>query len=114
MHPTLNVNKDNMMFEYIKSFEFTSTLALLVYWIPLFICAGVYFFRTISLYKTDLKKSDEMYYNPTLTIGLIVWFIVLTLTPCVNLLALVFDCAGSVFIWLGKVLDIPLVPKRKR
>lgn len=100
------------MFDYIKSFEFTSTMALMVYWIPLVICALVYFFRTILIYKSDLKKCKEKYYEPKLTIGLIVWFFVLTVTPCVNLLALVFDCASSVFKWLGRVLDVPLVPKR--
>jgi hypothetical protein len=102
------------MIEYIKSFEFTSTLALMVYWIPLAICAIVYFFRVIRLYKIDLeKRHHSTFYIPTLTVGLIVQFIVCTITPCVNLLALVFDCASSVFIWFGKVLDIPLVPKQK-
>lgn len=102
------------MMEYVKSFEFTSMLALYVYWVPLVICAIVYFFRTIHLYKKDLVKREESkFYSPSLTIGTIVWFVLLTITPCVNLFALVFDCASSVFTWLGKVLDIPLVPKQK-
>lgn len=102
------------MIEYVKSFEFTSMLALFVYWVPLFICAVVYFFRTIKLYKADLKNREKLnFYTPTLTVGLIVWFITCTITPCINLFALVFDCASSVFIWIGKVLDIPLVPDKK-
>lgn len=102
------------MIEYVKSFEFTSMLALYVYWVPLFICAVVYFFRTIKLYKSDLtKRQESRFYIPTLTVGLIVWFILLTITPCANLFALVFDCASSVFTWFRKVLDIPLVPKQK-
>jgi len=100
------------MLEYIKSFEFTSTVALMVYWIPLVICAIVYLFRMIGIYKSDLKKCQDKFYTPELTVGLIVWFVILTITPCVNLLALVFDCASSVFKWLGKFLNVPLVPKR--
>ncbi len=102
------------MLEYVKSFEFTSTIALFVYWMPLLICAIVYLFRTIRMYKEDLSKREEAkYYSPTLTVGLIVWMIILAITPCINLFALVFDCASSVFTWLGKVLDIPLVPKKQ-
>lgn len=66
------------------------------------------------MYKEDLsKREDEKYYSPTLTVGLIVWMIIMTITPCINLFALVFDCASSVFSWIGKVLDIPLVPKKQ-
>ena len=100
------------MIEYITSFEFTSMLALIIYWIPLLICATVYLTRTLLLYKADLKKCQDKFYTPTLTVGLIVWRVILTVTPCVNLLATVFDCSSSVFRWLGKFLDIPLVPKR--
>lgn len=101
------------MIDFVKSFEFASAIALFVYWLPLAICAGVYFFRCVALYKSDLAKSKEKYYTPELTVGLIVWFALCSICPAGNLLALTFDCAGSVFRWLGKVLDIPLVPKQK-
>ncbi len=100
------------MIEYVKSFEFNSLLALFVYWIPTAICVAVYLFRSIGLYKRDLKKCDEKYYSPQLTIGLIIGYTILAITPCVNLFAMVFDCLGSVFKWLGRFMDIPLVPKR--
>jgi hypothetical protein len=98
--------------DYLRSFEFTSMLALYVYWVPLTVCLVVYFFRTIARYKLDLKRCEEKHYSPELTIGRIVWYVVLTITPSVNLFALVFDCASSVFKWLGRVFDVPLVPKR--
>lgn len=101
------------MFEYIKSYEFMSMLALFTYWMPAAICLAVYFFRFISLYKKDLKNCENEYYNPSLTIGLIVWLLICAITPAVNLLALVFDCASSVFKWLGTVLNIPLVKKKR-
>jgi hypothetical protein len=100
------------MIDYVTSFEFMSMLALFVYWIPLAICVPVYLFRIIGLYKSDLDKSSNDHYRPELTVGLIVWWVICAITPAVNLFALVFDCASSVFEWLGKFLDIPLVAKR--
>lgn len=100
------------MIDYVKSYEFMSTLALFTYWIPAAICLGVYFFRTIGLYKSDLAQCEEKYYRPELTVGLIIWMLVCALTPAVNLLALVFDCAASVFKWVGKTFDMPLVRHR--
>lgn len=101
------------MLDYVKSFEFTSTLAILVYWVPAAICFVVYFFRCIGLYKKDMGSCGERYYTPELTIGTILWFVLASVTPCANLFALVFDCLASVFKWLGAFFDIPLVPKRR-
>jgi len=101
------------MIDYFKSYEFISMLALFTYWIPASVCLSVYFFRSIKLYKSDLKKCNDEHYRPDLTIGLLVWMLICSVIPAVNLLALVFDCAGSVFKWLGQVLDIPLVRKQR-
>lgn len=103
------------MLDYIKSFEFTSAIALFVYWIPMTICLGVYFVTAINLYRKDVAARDEgKYYSPKLTIGWIVWHLLAAITPAANLIALVFDCMGDVFRWFGNFLDIPLVPKRDR
>ena len=101
------------MFEYLTSFEFLSALALFIYWIPAAICLSVYFLRCVSLYQKDLSKCEEKHYSPELTVGLIVWLLICAITPAVNLFALVFDCASSVFKWLGGLLNIPLVSKRE-
>ena len=97
--------------QYALSYEFISMLALFTYWIPLLVCATVYSLRFVGMYKRDLKGCKEKYYTPSLTIGVIVWYLVVTLAPAVNMLAMVFDCGSSVFEWLGKTLNIPLVRK---
>ena len=97
----------------LTSFEFSSMFALFVYWIPLSICLTVYFFLAIYAYKYDLEKCTEKFCCPTLTIGIIVAGILVSITPCVNLLALVFACLGSVLRFIGKQLNIPLVRAKK-
>jgi hypothetical protein len=101
------------MIDYVTSFQFMSMLALFVYWIPLAVCMPVYLFRAIGMYKSDLGKPGDDHYKPGLTVGLIVWWAICSVTPAINLFALVFDCASSVFEWLGKFLDIPLVPSKR-
>ncbi len=102
------------MLDYVKSFEFTSTIALLVYWTPLAICLGVYFVKIVRMYREDVEKRDSgKFYTPRLTVGAILWMLLLTVTPAVNLFALVFDCMADVFKWLGAFLEIPLVRERK-
>jgi len=100
------------MIDYVKSYEFISMLALFTYWMPALICAVVYLFRIVVMYKMDLDKCEENHYTPKLTVGLIVWFIICSITPAINLFALVFDCASSVLKSLGRFLDIPLVKKK--
>lgn len=101
------------MIDYLTSFEFMSFLAIFVYWVPALVCLTVYLFRSLRLYRLDLEKCTEKFYSPSLTIGLIVWMVICAVTPGINLFTLVFDCASSVFKWLGSVLNIPLVPKRR-
>ena len=101
------------MIDWIKSYQFNNLIALYTYWMPLAVCYIVYVFRFISRYKTDLKKSLESYYAPELTVGYILWHIIVATLPGVNIFALVFDCSASVFRWLARVLDIPLVKKRE-
>lgn len=103
------------MIDYIKSFEFTSAIALFVYWIPAAICIGVYFFKMIGMYRADIKARDEgKYYSPDLTIGWVFWHVLASITPAANLIALVFDCMADVFKLLGAFMDIPLVPKKAK
>lgn len=104
------------MIENIKtfatSFQFTSFLALAVYWIPLAICLVVYFFRAVGAYKIDLERCTKKHYTPTLTIGWIVARIIGSTLPVVNLFCLTFDCLASMFKWLENFLDIPFVRKQ--
>jgi len=97
---------------FFTSFQFVSTLALVVYWIPLAICISVYFFRWVSMYRLDLEASKKDSYSPRLTVGTLIWDLILSVTPCVNLFAMVFDCLGSVLRMIGDVFDMPLVRPR--
>ena len=101
------------MIEWIKNYQFNGTLALFTYWVPLAVCLLVYAFRFVECYREDVKKCAEKYYTPKVTIGAILGHILLAVVPAVNLFAMVFDCTASVFRWLGRVLDVPLVRKRK-
>jgi len=100
------------MIEYAKSYEFMSMLALFTYWIPALICTTVYLFRFVGMYRIDLAKCEEEYYRPSLTVGVIIWLVICAITPAINLIALVFDCAGSTFKWLGRTFETPLVRAR--
>jgi len=94
------------------SYEFLSMLALFTFWVPLTICLTVYLFRFVAMYKKDLQMCSEMHYRPSLTLGKIVWYLSISIIPGINLFTLVFDCASSLFKWLGRVLDFPLVRAR--
>ncbi len=98
--------------DYAMSYEFVSMLALFTFWVPMTVCLSVYLFRLISMYKRDLKECENERYTPTLTVGVIIWYSILSVTPCVNLFAMVFDCASSVFKWLGEVFNQPLVRRQ--
>ena len=102
------------------NFEFNSMLALFIYWVPLSVCAGVYFLRGVNLYRQEIINRDiadkEKFkiYRPTLTVGLIIWYFLVTICPVGNLCAMIFDCASSVFSWINRAFNIPLVPARKK
>ncbi|MGK4386301.1 hypothetical protein [Ectopseudomonas oleovorans] len=53
---------------------------------------------------------------PSITVGSLLGYAVLTVCPALNLLAALFDVAPTVFRglirWCGQILDAPLVPKR--
>ena len=97
---------------FALGFEFTSFLALFVYWIPLLVCLTVYLFRAIGKYKQDLKNCTEKYYTPTLTIGWVVGRLLGSIIPVVNLSCMTFDCLASLFKWIDQFLDIPFVRKQ--
>lgn len=103
-----------------------SWMALLTYWAPLAMCAYGYAARSIFDYRDELRLRDlhekgqckYSVYSPTLTIGVLLGRALVALCPVANLFAAIFDVAPKVFsdlfAWLGKVFDIPLVPKRDK
>lgn len=103
----------------------TNWLGVLLYWLPLALCAYGYTIRTWVRYQKDYReradsesvKAGYRTYIPSLTVGSILGYILMTITPVANLFAAIFDVAPKVFSslinFLEKVFSQPLVPKRK-
>ena len=106
----------------------TQTMGPLLYWVPLSFCAYGYTIRTWVNYQKDVATRDAeimqlakppvhtVFYRPTDTVGTLIGRALITIIPVANLWAAVFDIApkvfGSLFKWIGRVFDQPLVPKR--
>jgi hypothetical protein len=109
--------------QFFANFSFTSTMGVLLYWLPLAFCTIGYFMRTLSNYRRDLIKRDEEhkkdngYYRPTDTVGTLIGRGLLSTIPVCNLFAAIFDVSpiifGQFFRLLGRIFDQPLVPKFK-
>ena len=97
---------------WINAYQFNDLLALYTYWVPLAVCIIVYVCRCAREYRQDVKDCATLYYTPKLTVGIIIWRVILAVLPGINIFALVFDCAGAVFHWIGRVFDMPLVRKQ--
>jgi hypothetical protein len=110
---------DNIM---SKLPEWNSWIALLLYWLPLSLCAWGYTVRTVVKIRKDRERragnDTHRYYIPDITVGTLVGYLVLTVTPVANLFASIFDVApklfASFFRFCETVLDMPLVPNRKK
>lgn len=109
------------MMEYynlIKGFAFTGDVGIWTYWIPMALCAIGYTFKTfkqIQLIKAFHKDRNAVTWVQDLTVGTVLWRIILTVTPIANVLALSFslasDMLSQVFSWIGRVLEFRLVKK---
>jgi hypothetical protein len=118
------------MFNWILAHipAYNGWIALLLFWAPLVLCAYGYFVLAVQGYRKDLAtraaeeavvaSGHKSYYTPELTVGVLVGYLLCTIIPVVNLIASIFYIGpkvfGEFFEWLGKALDIPLVPKRTK
>ena len=104
--------------------QWNSWMAVFLYWMPLALCSYGYVVEFVQAYRSELRDrakaeaDDKDYYYPSLTLGWIVGHVLLTVMPMVNLFMAVFYTAprvfGDFFSWIGKALDMPLVPKRSK
>lgn len=98
--------------------SFTNWMGVMLYWVPMSVCAYGYTVRTWINYQKDVeaRESAKTYY-PTDTIGTLIGRALATIVPVCNLWAASFDVApkmfSSFFAWVGRVFNTPLVPKRK-
>lgn len=104
------------MIESLLASPFTSTLGLVLYWLPLAFCGYGYLLRTHRNYQNDKKKREEpgAYYSPTDKVGTLIGRGLVSVLPVANLCAAVFDLAPEVFCRLigrlESLFNIPLVP----
>lgn len=105
--------------DYVREFEWNSTLGILLFWVPLAFCLVGYTLRTAKNYRKDVaKRLSDGFYHPTDTIGTLIGRALVSVIPVANIWAAMFDLAPEVFSglfkWLGKVFDQPLVPDNER
>jgi hypothetical protein len=104
--------------------EITTIWGILLYWVPLLMCAVGYLFRTVSDVSSDVKNRERLEqagksadYYPTVRIGTLIGRGLVSIIPVANLLAAIFDVSpeifGNFFKTLGKIFNQPLVPGRK-
>ena len=112
---------------FLMSFEFTSLMGILLYWLPVLVCFIGYSFRTHKEIKEDIEKRDGVeaakrigqsgYYYPTVTIGTFIGRGIATLLPVVNLWAAVFDVGyellSGFFSMICKFFNQPVIRERK-
>lgn len=106
------------MIETITNFQFNSTLGIILYWLPVLICAFGYTIRTAKNFMKDkAAREKDSYYYPTDTIGTLIGRAFVSIIPVANLWAALFDISpqffGNFFRWIGKVFNQPLVPCKK-
>lgn len=103
------------MMDLITQWTFTGQIGFWTYWVPLFLCAIGYIGKTIKQVR-DIKNYDKHgKYVHDLTVGQVVWMIIATITPIVNVMTLTFSLGwgmlSTVGHWLNDVLDFKLVKK---
>lgn len=123
----------------VKSFEWTGMMGVILYWIPLAMCAIGYTVRTLKNIAKDVKarearesflaqtppnlseseersyRLDAPYYSPRETLGDIICRVLATFIPIVNLWCALTDVAviQRIFSIIGEIFTQPLVPPKK-
>jgi len=96
-------------------FDLTGQMGLLLYWIPMVLCAYGYTARTFKRYRDCREKRDAGAYFKSDTLGTLIGRTIVTICPIANLFAAIFDLGprlfGSFFRVIGEVFDQPLVRK---
>lgn len=108
------------LYGYIPQFMIDNSVVwgLLLYWLPLVICAVYFSKRFVDYYRADLNAREgtdtNSYYKPQLTVGAILSALIIIGMPVVNLVYGALNAAPHMFSgffkWCGRVFDFPLVP----
>jgi hypothetical protein len=110
------------MMEYYKMFiEFATVgqMGFWTYWLPMILCfigyTGRTWYQIQELRRVKTKEYEYLRASP-LTVGTLLGRLLLSVTPIVNIIALVFglsyDMMNKAGTWIGNVLSFELVKKR--
>lgn len=94
----------------------TTRFGILLYWLPLVVCIVGNLCQFVQVYRSDLREREGRngYYTPTLTVGHVLAWVLITVTPGVNLMVACFyhgPCIiSNIFSRMSKMFDFPLVP----
>lgn len=110
----------NNLQQQAMGFDFTSMMGVWLYWVPMLVCLVGEALAIITLARRDVKhRSEGEYtyspqYRPQLTVGRIIWLMILTFTPVVNIgRALFLHASGiveKIYNFLHGFLSIPIIP----
>jgi hypothetical protein len=110
----------NTVIEFVKSFnvfDFTNYMTLLLYWLPLSVCAYGYTIQFWKQYRRELAACTEDNYRPSLTIGTIIGHTIIVGLPLANLWMAVFNIGPTLFSGffslVGQIFNTPLVGPKK-
>lgn len=114
------------MFNKVAMLPFSGIVGVMLYWVPVSLCAVGYSIRTGRNYYADVEHREAVaknvaglhaVYRPTDTLGTLIGRAIVTVMPLANLWAGIFDIApkmfGGFFRRLEKLLNQPLVPALK-
>jgi hypothetical protein len=97
---------------FISGFEWFNTIGIITYVIPCCICILMFSLRIRGKYKRDIIAIQSEYYVPSLTVGIIIVYLIFTFTPVLNFLSL-FELFPELLVMIhgkfSKLLNITVV-----
>lgn len=98
---------------WLANFDFTGRMGLMLYWLPVVVCAQGYLMRTVKRYRECVAARAAGKHFHSDTIGTLLGRLIATFCPVLNLLAAICDLGPKLlagfFQRIGKMFDQPLV-----
>jgi len=101
------------IWNFLIGFQFSSPVALWLYWIPLAICLVGYIWDFVKDYQRDLGEYQKSYYDAHLTLGSILGRLLVSFIPLINIGIVMFYhgwmLVKRIFDSLSLLLNQPIV-----
>lgn len=102
-------------YELIKTWTFTGSIGIWTYWVPLLLCAIGYTGKTIRQVRDIKTYTKHERYVEDLTLGQVIWRVLASITPIVNIMTLTFSLGwgmlSTVASWVNDMFNFKLVKK---